>query len=73
MDWAKAKTILIIALLAICLLLGGILVARAANEKAMDAAAADSALEYLELQGISFNCDMPENRPSLPVSQADSR
>lgn len=67
MDWAKAKTILIIALLAICMILGGILAARAVNEKAADAAAADAALKYLEMQGISFNCDMPEKRPSLPV------
>lgn len=67
MDWAKAKTILIIALLAICLLLGGILVARDANEKAETRNAANAALEYLENQGISFNCDVPLNRPSLPV------
>lgn len=67
MDWAKAKTILIIALLIICLLLGGILIARTIMERENDKLAAQNAVEYLTNQGASLICDMPSARPSLPV------
>ena len=67
MDWAKAKTILIIVLLIICLLLSGVLIARGAKERAEDKLAAASAQEYLCSQGTSFNCDIPLERPSMPV------
>lgn len=67
MDWAKAKTILIIALLIICLLLSGVLVARNTRESRNDKLAAQNAVEYLTNQGASLICDIPFKRPSLPV------
>jgi len=67
MDWAKAKTILIIALLVICMLLGGILVARNTRERIADKQAAQNAVDYLMNQGASSICDIPLSRPSLPV------
>ena len=67
MDWSKATTILIIALLAVCLMLSGILVYRNQEAKKADAEAAMLAVEYLKTQGASAICDIPLERPSLPV------
>ena len=67
MDWSKAKTILIIALLITCLILGGILLWQKISAQKEDKEAAAAAKEYLESQGVSFNCDIPLTRPSLPV------
>lgn len=67
MDWYKAKTVLIIALLITCLILGGVLLLRNRAELKADKDAADAVLEYLKNQGVSVNCDLPLERPSLPV------
>ncbi len=67
MDWYKAKTILIIALLVTCLILGGILGWQKISARKEDQEAAVSAVEFLEYQGVSFNCDIPLTRPKLPV------
>jgi hypothetical protein len=67
MDWSKAKTILIIVLLAICLWLSGTLVYREVLENKETARAAIYVREYLETQGASYIADIPLDRPSLPV------
>lgn len=67
MDWSKAKTILIIVLLAVCLWLSGTLVYREVLENKETARAAIYVREYLETQGASYIADIPLDRPSLPV------
>ncbi len=67
MDWNKAKTILIIVLLTVCLWLSGMLVYRSVLEKKETAQAAVYVREYLENQGASYIADIPLERPSLPV------
>lgn len=67
MDWSKAKTILIIALLIVCLILSGILVKeRLTERKALEEAIAETKI-YLQSQGIKLESDIPLDRPSLPV------
>ena len=67
MDWYKAKTVLIIALLITCLILGGVLVLRHSAQIKADRQAAEAVLEYLKDQGVSVECTLPAERPSLPV------
>jgi len=67
MDWSKATNILIVALLITCLILGGILLGQKLDEDKAAKAAALATEEYLKSQGVSLNCDIPMDRPSLPV------
>jgi len=67
MDWSKAKTILIIALLVSCLSLGGLLLNDRKKEAENDRLAVEAAGLYLKEQGVSSICDIPLKRPKLPV------
>ena len=67
MDWSKAKTILIIALLIVCLILGGILLQRDLVSRRQDKDALLLCMEYLEDSGVLLQTEIPLERPKLPV------
>lgn len=67
MDWAKAKTILILILLVVCLILGGILISRNLEEVHAAEASRVAAAEYLESIGVKLNVAIPKERPALEV------
>ena len=67
MDWAKAKTILIIVLLIFCLGLSGILINKKVEEKKETEKSIAAVTEYLNNVGVTLSVDIPKERPSLPV------
>lgn len=67
MDWAKAKTILIIVLLVLCLCLGGILYYRNYQENQEALSNVNACNEYLKSQGIKNNVEIPMVRPEMEV------
>ena len=67
MDWSKAKTILIIALLIVCILLGSLLGIKEIERKKLDASTLEQTKKYLESLEIEYNKDIPLSRPLLPV------
>ena len=67
MDWAKAKTILIIVLLALCLVLTGVLVARDLKMANQIAENKEAALSYLDSLGVVVEAEIPTKRVKLPV------
>ena len=67
MDWSKAKTILILALLIVCMVLSGILISRRVSENRANIRAIEDTKEYLKTIHAELNAEIPNNRPSLPV------
>ena len=67
MDWAKAKTILIIVLLAFCLVLSGVLVVRDVNTKRQLDENKEAAISYLNTLGVTVETEIPTKRVKLPV------
>ena len=67
MDWAKAKTILIIVLLAFCLVLTGVLVVRDVKITKQLKENKEAAISYLESIGVTINAEVPTKRIKLPV------
>ncbi|MDO5332316.1 MAG: hypothetical protein Q4E99_06505 [Bacillota bacterium] len=67
MDWAKAKTILIVVLLAVCLVLTGMLVVRDVKAVNQLNENKEAALLYLEDRGVKVFADVPTKRIKLPV------
>ena len=67
MNWSKAKTILIIALI-VCnlfLLQNYLSIEQAEEDRIIEST--ESAVEYIENQGIKVNCEIPKKTMSLPV------
>ena len=71
MDWSKAKTIVIIALLVTNLVLGGFLMFDHLQAVNTEKQAAQSAAEYLSAHGIALNCELPATVTKLPVLFVD--
>ena len=67
MDWAKAKTILIIVLLAFCLVLTGMLVVRDSKISKELSENKKAALAYLDEIGVKIETEIPTKRVKLPV------
>ena len=67
MDWNKAKTILIIALLVTNLALGGVLLSRQEARRLAAETAAESTRVYLEELGVDVQCAIPTVQESCPV------
>lgn len=71
MDWSKAKTIIIIALLITNLILGGFLVNDHMRDVNTEKEAAASAESYLAERGITLSCRIPASATRLPVLFVD--
>lgn len=67
MDWSKAKTILIIVLLAFCLVLTGMLVVRDVKISKELSENKKAALAYLDELGVKLETELPTKRVKLPV------
>ena len=67
MDWAKAKTILIVVLLVFCLILTGVLVARDVKAIKQLSENKKASIAYLESIGVTINAEVPIKRIKLPV------
>jgi len=68
MDWSKAKTILIIALLITNMILGGYCVADIIQDRNAELLLAKNAEKYLAERGIEFNVNAPKVPQRLPVA-----
>ena len=67
MDWSKAKSVLIIALIITNILMASLYFGELYEEqRARDAAAANAAA-YLSSCGVELNCDIPSKDVRLPV------
>ena len=71
MDWNKAKSILIAALLATDLIIGGIYLGRVKRENEQLAGYAVSTAEYLQQQGIDVDCEIPTGQEKLPALELE--
>lgn len=67
MDWAKAKTILIIVLLSLCIILCGMLLIENIKEWHSADVNRKATIEYLESRGIKVNADIPKKRAKMEV------
>lgn len=67
MDWPKAKSFIIIALLVTDLVLGGALLGPMLKEDRAEREAADNIRMYLEEQGAELDCELPSYSRRLPV------
>ncbi|MCQ2551761.1 MAG: hypothetical protein MJ148_00210 [Clostridia bacterium] len=67
MDWSKAKSVLIIALLAVCLLLSGILLEGKLADSKKEKIAIEETKEYIKSIGAELSTEIPLDRPALPV------
>ena len=67
MDWSKAKTILIIALLVTNLVMGGTYLGERNKERAAQQSAAQNAVVYAQLHGVDVRCPLPYDEKKLPV------
>ena len=67
MDWSKAKTVLIVALLIMCLLLSGILLSRYSEEQKSARVAIEATIKYIDENHGILSTEIPSKRPSLPV------
>ena len=67
MDWSKAKTILIIALLITNLVIGGFYIQAFRQESFALQSAAQSVTEYLAEEGVSITAQIPTKPLKLPV------
>ena len=68
MDWSKAKTILIVALLITNLIVGGFYFSSFASEKNALEAAAQNTQALLAENGVALNCKIPVKPLRLPVA-----
>ena len=67
MDWSKAKTIIIIALLVTNLLMGGFYLSGYREDLQQRRLAAESAVRYAEQRGVSVSAELPVDQKKLPV------
>lgn len=67
MDWSKAKTILIIALLITNVIIGGVYLNGKNKEEEALTNAARNAVAYAESHGVSISCQLPAEKKKLPV------
>ncbi len=67
MDWARAKSILIIALIICILILSSIYVGQVKQENEKISELTQNAIEYVEKKGIKINCAVPTDAPDMSV------
>ena len=67
MDWARAKSILIIALIICIAILSSIYVGQIKAENDKLAELTQNAIEYIEKKGINVNCAVPTDVPDMSV------
>lgn len=67
MDWSRAKSILIAALMIVDLILTGVYVSQERKAAIEIERATDTTIEYLEKKGIDVVCAVPEKRQSVKV------
>lgn len=67
MDWSKAKTILIIALLITSMVLGGVYAGRCIKENRQLKAEVGSTVLYAQKRGAVISCELPWASQKLPV------
>jgi len=67
MDWSKAKTILIAALLITNVILGSFYFNEKNSAKKAEEKAAENAVAFAEGKGVSFETPLPESEEKLPV------
>ncbi len=67
MDWARAKRILIIMLLAADMILAGYWYGMTARDSAEDRAAAEGAAAFAASQGVVLETEIPQSSERLPV------
>lgn len=67
MDWNKAKTILVIALIITNIIIASVYFSELHDEQKMRDFAAASAAEYLVSCGVQLNCEIPSKDVRLPV------
>ena len=67
MDWSKAKTIIIIALLITNLLMGGFYLSGYRGEMQERKLAAESAVQYAAQRGVTVSTELPVDLKKLPV------
>lgn len=67
MDWSKAKTILIVALLITNIIIGSAYISGINKEKANMEAAARNAAAYAQSRGVNVRCEIPAEKNKLPV------
>ncbi len=67
MDWSKAKTILIIALLISNLFMGSLYLSRLSDREDELEAAAQNVVRYAQAQGIKVDAELPAEERRMPV------
>lgn len=67
MDWSKAKTIIIIALLMTNLLMGGFYLSGYREDMQERKLAAESAVQYAAQKGVTVSTELPADLKKLPV------
>ena len=67
MDWSKAKSILIIALVITNLLIASMYFGQLREERLQSESAARSAAEYVSSRGVTLDCAIPTKEIKLPV------
>lgn len=67
MDWSKAKTIIIIALLITNLFMGSVYISGYRDTMEQRQLAAESAVEYAKLKGVIVKAELPVEIKKLPV------
>ena len=67
MDWSKAKNIIIAALLAANLLIGGNLLAQRHEKQEYLRVAAEDTVAFLEASGMEIDAELPRQDKKLPV------
>lgn len=67
MDWSKAKTIIIIALLITNLFMGSVYISDYRDTMAERELAAESAIRYASQRGVAVSAELPADIKKLPV------
>lgn len=67
MDWSKAKSILIVALLIVNIILGQHYIANERKKLLQIETSTDAAIEYMENHGVKVLCEIPRNTREVSV------